>query len=338
MGGDATLAPGGSPVAAPDAGQRGMALLIVLWIVASAALLVSAFNAIARSGASFAASEVQLSKSEALLDAGVEIAASQMLGEKETRSWLPDGRPHAVEFKGASLTISVTDPNGLVDLNQANGDLLLSLLRSFAASEAEATKVRDAILEARGEESDDSAKKPKTAAPPKAKPPAPKTTTGSAAAKPKAAKEATGEESEKPAKRSNAFIDADQFRYLPGMTLKLYRGAVPYLTVYSADGRINLVTAPNAVLAAVPNLSRIDISRVRDAAKSALKDNPALADVKQRAGSVASDEDGPAYIVTVKVASGRGGYEAARVYVIAVGLDEDAPYRLLSKKTLALAN
>jgi general secretion pathway protein K len=92
------------------------------------------------------------------------------------------------------------------------------------------------------------------------------------------------------------------------------------------------------VLAAIPNLSRIDISRVRDAAKSSLKDNPALADVKQRAGSVASDEDGPAYIVTVKVASGRGRYEAARVYVIAVGLDEDAPYRLLSKNSLALAN
>jgi general secretion pathway protein K len=334
MGGDATRSPGGSPVATGDTGQRGMALLVVLWIVASAALLVSAFNAIARSGASFVASEVQLSKSEALLDAGVEIAASQLLGEKENRVWLPDGRPHTVELDGASLTISVTDPNGLVDLNQADGELLLSLLRSFAASEAEAIKVRDAVLEIRGEEADDSAKKPKPTTASKAKPPAPKAAT----AKPMAAEAATGEESDKPAKRSSAFVDADQLRYLRGMTLKLYRAVVPYMTVYSTDGRINLVTAPNAVLASIPNLTSIDVSRVRDAGRSALKSDAVLNDVKQRAGPVASDEDGPAYIVTVKVASGRGRYEAARVYVIAVGLDEDAPYRLLSKKSLALAN
>jgi general secretion pathway protein K len=317
-----------------DTGQRGLALLAVLWIVASAALLVAAFNAIARSGASFVASEVQLSKTEALLDAAVEIAASQLIGEKENQNWQPDGRPHAVAFGDADLTISVTDPNGLIDLNQADGELLLGFFRSFTASEREAAKIRDAILAARGEDAADDAKKgaqagATKATAQKAKPPT---------AKPVSAKAATGEDPDKPQKRSTAFVDSDQLRFLNGMTLKLYRAAAPFTTVYSMDGRINLATAPETVIASIPKLTRIDVTRIRDAAKSGIKNEAALADVKQRAGAVASDEAGPAYIVTVKVAGSGGRYQAARAFVIAVGLDDDAPYRLLSKKTLALAN
>lgn len=337
-----------------DAGQRGMALLVVLWIVASAALLVSAFNTIARSGASFVASEVQLSKTEALLEAGVEIAASQLLGEKEQRGWQADGRPHVVTYDGVDLVISVRDPNGLVDLNQADGELLLGLLRTQGASESEATRIRDAVLRARGEKAEDVGKKsPKAGTPNAAATKAgfdkPAETGGAdksgigkggagASAPPRgSAADASRADADKPKRRSTVFVDPTQLRHIAGMSLRLYSAVAPFVTVYSNDGRINLTTAPETVLASIPNLARIDVTRMQDAAKSRVRGASVVDDVKQRGGDLVSDEAGPAYAVTVKLASA-GRYRAAQEFVIGVGLDEDAPYRLVARRTIALAD
>jgi len=335
--------------AAGEARESGMALIVVLWVVASAALLVSAFNAIARSGASFAASEVELSKTEALLDAGVEIAASQLLGGKEQRGWQPDGSRHVVAYGGADLVISVRDPNGLVDLNLADGDVLLGLLQSNGATETEAKKLRDVILAARGENVDkkDAAKAKEKADKRGFDKPGSQQGAGSSAAKmpaqptaaatpPSGDAAATEGEGGEEKRRKIVFIDPDQLRYLPGMPLRVYKAVAPLVTVYSKDGRINVATAPDAVLASVPNLSRIDVARVRDAVRSRLPNKFALDDAKKRGGDALSDEAGPAFIVTVMLERQR--FRAAREYVIAVGLDDKAPYRLVAKRTLALAN
>ena len=144
----------------PPARERGMALLVVLWIVVAAALIVSAFNATVQSGVSFIGSEVQLSKSEALLDAGVEIAVSRLIDEEESRRWVPDARPYTVEFAGAKLAISIRDAGGDIDINKSDQELLMGLLRQFAGSEAKAGRLRDRILLARGEMPGKPAEKP----------------------------------------------------------------------------------------------------------------------------------------------------------------------------------
>lgn len=335
--------PAACPACAADSRERGMALLVVLWIIASAALLVSAFNVIARSGASFAASEVQLSKTEALLDAGVEIAASQLLGEEDQRGWQPDGQPRVVPYAGVDLVISVRDPNGLVDLNQADGELLLSLFQRQGAPEALATALRDQILRARGESTPQpDAKKPSTLGKPAATSSASgksqddSSGKGGTESKADEAKEA-GPNNERRKPHAIVFIDPRQLRQLAGMSLPLYRALFPLVTVYSRDGRVNLLTAPEGVLASLPNLSRIDVARVRDAARSRLRNPAVLDDVKQRAGESVSDEAGPAYIVRVELASGQR-YRAAREFVIAVGIDEAAPFRLIAKRTVATAD
>ena len=86
------------------ASQRGLALLVVLWIIASATLLVSAFGVTARSGASLASSEIEMTKVEALLDAGAEIAATHLIDDREDLRWRADGRPRSVAFAWALPT------------------------------------------------------------------------------------------------------------------------------------------------------------------------------------------------------------------------------------------
>lgn len=297
-----------------DARQRGLALLVVLWIIVSAALVVSAFNAAVRSGVSFVGSEVQLTRTEALLDAGVEIAAARLTDEEEERRWLPDATRHHVAFAGVELAIAIGDANGLVDLNKADKELLMGLLRQFAGSELKAGQLRDRIVLARG------------------KPSAQKETEES---RPfvEAERKRVAPSSEIP-----AFVDVGQLRGLDGMTMELYRAIAPLVTVYSEDGRINPLAAPDEVLGSVPGLSRRDIEMLRAVLrapkKKAEEQEEVLGDIERRVGAYLTDKPGPAFIVTVEALSPGAKKGARSVYVIATGLDDGAPYRLIAKRPI----
>lgn len=302
----AVPAPGDSPR------ERGLALLVVLWIIVSAVLLVTSFNATVRSGATFVASEVQLAKTEAALDAGAEIAAAHLIDTVKARRWTGDGSRRKVMFGDAELTISIVDANGLIDLNKTDDKLLLAFFRQFTGSETKAAQIRDNIMSAR---LDVAARKLKD-------------------------KDADySDDAEEKVPDGIAFVDASQIRGLRGMTPDLYRQIAPYITVYSSSGRINPVAAPNEILTAIPNLTKIDISRMRDAmSQGQARDNPALSDIRQRAGSSLTDQSGPAYLVTVEARRANDAYLASKIFVIAAGLDRDAPYRLVAKKPMTLSN
>jgi len=285
-----------------------MALLVVLWIIVAAALVVSAFNATVRSGVTFVGSEVQLSKTEALLDAGLEIAAARLIDEEEVRRWVPDGRPHRVAFAGAELAIGIRDTSGHIDINKADKQLLMGLLRQFAGSEAKAGRLCDRILQVR-------AKAP--------------------GAKEKAAEQelnSDGEPVAGPSADVPVFVDVAQLRGLEGMTAEVYAAVAPFLTVYSGDGRINPRAAPDEVLASIPRLTQSDIDKLRASAAAPKESDGALSDIAQRVGAYLSNGAGPAYLVTVEVLRVDGGRGASAVYVVAPSLDAAAPYRLIAKR------
>lgn len=297
--------------------ERGLALLVVLWIIVSAVLLVTSFNATVRSGATFVSSEVQLAKTEAALDAGAEIAAAHLIDAVEARRWPADGSRRRVVLGDAELSISILDANGLIDLNKADEKILQAFFRQFAGSEAKATQLLEYIKSARA---DVEARKPK----------------GGEEDSPE---DYTGDGSNKP-REAIAFVDASQIRGLKGITPELYRQIAPFLTVYSASGRINPVAASSEVLAAIPKLTKMDVDRLRAALKTSrkLSKNNAVYDVMERAGSFITDQNGPAYLVTVEARRANDAYRARKVFVIAVGIDRDAPYRLVAKKPMTLSN
>src|SRR5262245_43938003 len=140
---------GAEPELAENLRERGLALLVVLWIIVSATLLVLSFNATVRSGATFVVSEVEQAKTEAVLDAGVEIAASHLIDSEEARRWPADGSRRMVRFAGADLTISILDANGLIDLNKSDDKILLAFFRQFTGSDTKAAQLRDYIVSAR---------------------------------------------------------------------------------------------------------------------------------------------------------------------------------------------
>ena len=67
--------------------QRGMALVVVLWTMASLTLLVSAFNAVVRSNVSVISSELGRTKERLALESALEVVVSRLLAPgNESRS------------------------------------------------------------------------------------------------------------------------------------------------------------------------------------------------------------------------------------------------------------
>ena len=296
----------------PRDGERGLALLIVLWVIVAASLVVLTFNATVRSGLTFVSSEVEMTRSDALLDAGAEIAVSRLIDAEEALRWRPDGKSHTVTYAGADLIIAISDANGLIDINKADKMVLIPFLRQFVGSESNALRLGDAIFLLRTKAS-------------KSLPPPTESHSGIAAT-----------QSEVP--KGIPFIDVAQLRSVTGITPEIYKRMVPFITVYSRDGRIGPISAPDEVLASIPNVTRVDIDKLRSAANGTKKElTAAIADLSRHAGPFLTSDPGPAYVVSVAVRRPGGKYAAGRVYVVATGLDTNAPYRLISKRPIGSA-
>lgn len=278
--------------------EAGFVLLVVLWVLTSAVILVASFNAAARSGASSAISEIGLTKSEALLDAGLEIAAAHLIDEDEKRRWPGDGARRSIAFAGADLEITVRDASSLIDLNKSDEKLLRSFFAKLTNSTEGAALYTKVILDAR-EAASGEKKKPHRDKP--------------------------DDDSEHSSNSHIAFIDVAQLGRTQGIPREVFEQAAPFLTVFSRDGMIYPQSAPMTVLEAIPDINRADIEKIKYADKSA------IADLMQKSQSYLTEESGPAYIVTVRAHRPDDTYSAVRTFVIATGLDPRAPYRLLAK-------
>jgi general secretion pathway protein K len=278
--------------------EQGFALLVVLWVLSSAVMLVASFNSSVRSGTASAVSEVGLTKLEALLDAGFEVAAAHLIDQNKKRRWLGDGRKHSIEFSGAELSIAVTDANGLIDLNKSEPALLRAFFLKFTNSKIEASRYTDVIMRAR-----DAAAKDRIVG-----------VSNSAD---------VGAQDTPPSEP--AFIDVSQLGRMQGIPHDVFNEVAPFLTVFSDDGTIYPVTAPVQILEAIPALNQADIEKVRHADKSA------LVGLMGTAPDFLTYKSGAAHLVTVRAHRTDDDYSVARTFVIATGIDPDAPYRLLAK-------
>lgn len=279
--------------------EQGFVLLVVLWVLTSAVLLVASYNAAVRSGAASTVSEVGLSKSEAALDAGLELAAAHLIDENEKRRWRGDGSIRHLMFAGLELTISVRDASGLVDLNKSDEVLLRAFFQKFTNSMAKANLYTDVIMKAREAV----------------------TKEGDADVRDRA-------EDKSETRRSSpvaAFIDVWQLGRTPGMPRDVFDAVAPFLTVYSGDGTIYPPAAPLEVLEVIPDINRADIEKIRYA------DKAALVDLMAKAPSFVTYENGPARLVTVLARRAEEKDSIGRTFVIATGIDPRAPYRLLAK-------
>jgi general secretion pathway protein K len=135
--------------------QRGMVLVIVLWIVALLAVMAGGFAYSMRVETRLATSAVERAQARALAEAGVAYAQAWQLDHEASRKiWPPNGDPHEWSFGGGRLRIQVTDANGLVNLNNADPKLLETLFAGVGLEGRDRDQLVQAILDWRESDQD----------------------------------------------------------------------------------------------------------------------------------------------------------------------------------------
>ncbi|WP_287926516.1 type II secretion system protein GspK [Diaphorobacter sp.] len=214
--------------------ERGIALILVLWVVTLLAVIAGSFVYGARGSALAAGNLVALAKARALADAGIHRGLYE-LGKPATDAerWLANGREYAFTLDDTEIRVSMRDEAAKIDLNTANDTLLKSLLQSAGLSEEDANQLLDAILDWR--DADD-------------------------LARPQGAERDRYEAQGLPYIPPNApFRTVEELQQVIGINPGLYRRLAGALTVHSRQAGINSTLAPREVLLALPNASAEDV-------------------------------------------------------------------------------
>ena len=214
-------------------GQRGIALVAVLWGVAILSLIAMAFLADSRSQSTIARNLEENAKAQALADAGIYRAVAGLLTIDPAGAWRADGTVYRLELGEGEVAITIADEGGKVDLNRAQDRLLAGLLRVMGEGEAEAEALVGAIrdfADADNRRRDSGAEDFDYAA----------------AGRAWGAKDAP-------------FESVAELQQVLGVARPLYDRLAPFLTVYSGRAQINPVVAPREVLLAMPGLGATQV-------------------------------------------------------------------------------
>jgi general secretion pathway protein K len=211
----------------PSRPQRGVALILVLWVITLLAVIAGSFVYGARSTALTAGNLVSIAKARAFADAGVHRGLYELAKPtSDAERWTADGRQRAFGLDDAEIRLVMRDETAKVDLNTATDALLKALLMSVGLDDEQANRMVDAIVDWR--DADD-------------------------LARPQGAERDLYEALGLPYIPPNGpFQAVDELQRVVGMTPQLYRALAGALTVFSRQAGINSTLASRQVLLAMP--------------------------------------------------------------------------------------
>ncbi|TDJ33012.1 MAG: general secretion pathway protein GspK [Gammaproteobacteria bacterium] len=209
--------------------ERGVALVIVLWLVVLLTVLAGTFAVASRTNNLLTRNLYNTAQARLAAEAGLHMAVFELTNPDNEKRWKADGHPHSVEFGGAVLEIAIFDEAGKVDLNGAGPELLRGLMDSLGLPEEQRDALVGAIMDWR--DADDlvslnGAEDPDYAA----------------------AGLAYGA-------RDEPFTSVEELQQLLGMTWDIYQQLEPAVTVYSGSSVINAQAAPPEALMALPGMT-----------------------------------------------------------------------------------
>jgi general secretion pathway protein K len=169
----------------------------------------------------------------AQLDATVEAAVNRavlgLLDSRYDRRWRVDGVAQEFSFGAAKVRVAIQDELGRIDLNHADGALLIGLFQSVGLDSSSTSRLVDKILDWRDSNGL-------------------KRLNGATAQDYRAAGFAYGP-------RNGPFQSVDELKLVMDMTPELFRRVEPALTVYSGRQFIDPQFAPREALVALPTMN-----------------------------------------------------------------------------------
>lgn len=220
--------------------QRGIALVLVLWVTLLLMVLVGSFTLVSRVETLTARNLLDSTRAYYAAEAGLNRAVAALAVTDPERRWKADGRVYTVSFDDAEVSISVVDETGRIDLNAAPREELVQLFSTVRLppqpgadpqplDEQTVDRLADAVMDWR--DPDDLARN-------------------------SGAEDADYESAGYPYGAKDApFESVEELQQVMGMNYEIYRQVEPAVTVYSGRSEINLSVAPREVLMTQPGVT-----------------------------------------------------------------------------------
>lgn len=210
--------------------QRGVALVLVLWVITLLSVIAGNFAFSMRGEAHIARNLLSTAQAQAQADAGLQRAWYELMKPPtELQRWTADGAVRELGLDGGLLHVSIQDESGKIDINTASEALLRGLFRSVGADEVAAVALADCVQDWRD---------------------------GSKLKRLHGAKDDDYRAAGKNYGPANAsFTTVDELLRVMGMTPDLFRLLAPIVTVHTKQAGVNTAVASRAALLAIPGVT-----------------------------------------------------------------------------------
>lgn len=202
--------------------QRGVALILVMWLLVLITILIGTFSILARSENLEARNVFDTVRARAAAEAAMHRAAFEMRNPDLETKWIADGRIYKFQLGDALVELSIIDETGKIDINSASGEDLAALFESQDVPPDDALRIADAIQDWRD---------------------------GDNLPRPQGAEEDDYLAAEYPyTPRDGPFSTVEELQQVLGVGYELYNKVESAITVFTGRADVNLRYAPEAVL------------------------------------------------------------------------------------------
>jgi general secretion pathway protein K len=246
----------------PLASDKGLALLMVLWVLTVLSVIVLSFAFMARTEVNSTISFRDGMEKKFLAEAGIERGIMELFYRSANKNQTSaiegsaiarvDGRPYDGELGDSSYSFSIVDESGKININaltDANGVILNNLIVNLGIPGETASTIVDSILD--WKDTDDLHRL-------------------------HGAEDTYYQSLPVPYKAKNDTFDTlEELLLVRGVTPEILfgsgdrQGLIKFLTVYSKGSTINLNAAPKEIIAALPNLTSAMADRIVEFRESA---------------------------------------------------------------------
>jgi len=130
--------------------QKGVALLLVLWVLALLSTLLAGLLGWVHLQNRQALWQRQHTQGVLAAEAGIGMAVLAQLDRDPVRHWKADNQPHELHFDDAALAVSLGSETGKLDLNAAPAESFTRLLVACGANPDMARQVAQGLEQRRG--------------------------------------------------------------------------------------------------------------------------------------------------------------------------------------------
>lgn len=210
--------------------SRGIAFIVVVWVLALLAVLLAGFAVIARTEALQARHLAESTRARYMAEVGISRAIWELRNADPLTRWVSDGRTYDFEFEGAKIQVGIQDEAGKIDLNAVDGPVFQRFLVAHGVEEQHAQQIADALVDWR--DADD-------------------------LTQPMGAEDADYEREGFPyGAADNGFQTVGDLQQVMGMDYDLFRKLEPDLTIWGGNAIPSAGSASSAVLMSFPGVTQ----------------------------------------------------------------------------------